>query len=97
MYEGLYVDNYYLKTLVEIGFIGIVSFLYLIFSILRKGFSNLINLIDEKEKAISLGIVLGLIAFFLNNLTENLWEIPSLSVTMWSLTAILFLFRRESE
>jgi O-antigen ligase len=97
MYEGLYVDNYYLKTLVEIGFIGIVSFLYLIFSILRKGFSNLINLIDENEKAISLGIVLGLIAFFLNNLTENLWEIPSLSVTMWSLTAILFLFRRENE
>ncbi len=96
MYMGLYVDNYYLKTLVETGVVGIISFLYLIFSILRKGFSNLINLKDEKDKMLSLGIVLGLIAFFLNNLTENLWEIPSLSVTMWSMVAILFSLKKEN-
>lgn len=95
MFEGLYVDNYYLKTLVEVGLVGFISFLYLIFSILRKGVSNLINLIQEKEKMICLGIFLGLIAFFLNNLTENLWEIPTLSVTMWSLIGILYSFKKE--
>lgn len=95
MFEGLYVDNYYLKTLVETGIIGFISFLYLIFSILRKGISNLINIISEKEKMISLGIFLGLVAFFLNNFTENLWEIPTLSVTMWSLIGILYSFKKE--
>lgn len=95
MFEGLYVDNYYLKTLVEVGLVGFISFLYLIFSILRKGVSNLINLTQEKEKMICLGIFLGLIAFFLNNLTENLWEIPTLSVTMWSLIGILYFFKKE--
>lgn len=95
MFEGLYVDNYYLKTLVEVGLVGFISFLYLIFSILRKGASNLINLTQEKEKMICLGIFLGLIAFFLNNITENLWEIPTLSVTMWSLIGILYSFRKE--
>ncbi|MDI6860450.1 MAG: O-antigen ligase family protein [Caldisericia bacterium] len=95
MFEGLYVDNYYLKTLVETGFVGFISFIYLIFSILRKGVSNLINLKNEKEKMISLGIFLGLVAFFLNNITENLWEIPILSATMWSLVSILFSFKKE--
>ncbi|MCX8095300.1 MAG: O-antigen ligase family protein [Caldisericia bacterium] len=95
MFEGLYVDNYYLKTLVETGIIGFISFLYLIFSILRKGISNLINVKSDKEKMISLGIFLGLVAFFLNNLTENLWEIPTLSVTMWSIVAILYSIRKE--
>lgn len=91
MFEGLYVDNYYLKTLVETGIFGFSSFLYLIFSILKKGISNFIKLFDEKSRNLSLGIFLGIFAFLLNNFTENLWEIPVLSVTLWSLISFLFI------
>jgi len=97
MFEGLYVDNYYLKTLVETGIFGLISFLYLILSILKKGISNIIKLFDEKSKNLSLGIFLGLFAFLMNNFTENLWEIPVLSVTLWTLVSFLFILGKKSD
>jgi len=97
MFEGLYVDNYYLKTLVETGIFGFLSFLYLIFSILKKGISNFIKLFDEKSKSLSLGIFLGILAFFLNNFTENLWEIPVLSVTLWMLVSFLYILGEKND
>ncbi len=95
MFEGLYVDNYYLKTLVETGIFGFLSFLYLILSILKKGISNFIKLFDEKSKSLSLGIFLGILAFLLNNFTENLWEIPVLSATLWMLVSFLYILGRK--
>lgn len=97
MFEGLYVDNYYLKTLVETGIFGILSFLYLIFSILKKGILNIIKLFDEKSRNLSLGIFLGILAFLLNNFTENLWEIPVLSVTLWMLVSFLFILGKKND
>ncbi|MGB9749835.1 MAG: O-antigen ligase family protein [Caldisericia bacterium] len=97
MFEGLYVDNYYLKTLVETGIFGLLSFLYLIFSILKKGISNMIKLFDEKSKNLSLGIFLGISAFLMNNFTENLWEIPVLSVTLWTLVSFLFILSKKND
>lgn len=97
MFEGLYVDNYYLKTLVETGIFGFLSFLYLLFSILKKGVSNIIKIFDENSKNLSLGIFLGIFAFLMNNFTENLWEIPTLSVTFWMVVSFLYILGRRND
>lgn len=93
-FEGIYVDNYYLKTLVETGIFGFLSFIYLILAIIKRGIASVLNSKDKFLKSVSLGIVLGLFAFFTNNITENLWEVVPLSVTMWTLVGILFSVRR---
>ena len=96
-FEGIYVDNYYLKTLVETGIFGFISFLYMIFTIIKRGIATVVNRNDGFLKSVALGITFGIIAFLINNVTENLWEVVPLSAGMWTLAGILFSIRRIND
>jgi len=96
-FEGIYVDNYYLKTLVETGIFGFVSFLHMIFTIIKRGIATVVNRNDGFLKSVALGITFGIIAFLINNVTENLWEVVPLSAGMWTLAGILFSIRRIND
>jgi putative inorganic carbon (hco3(-)) transporter len=86
-FQGLYVDNYYLQILSNFGFLGFLAFLWIIIEIIR----NLIlsaKFAQEHDKIIIYGILCGVLAFLIHNVTENLIEVIPLSVVFWVLTGL---------
>ncbi|MCX5973884.1 MAG: O-antigen ligase family protein, partial [Coprothermobacterota bacterium] len=88
-WPGIYADNYYIKTMAEIGFPGLIFFLLTLLSLLVAGFQRIRSLTDRKLRNIGWGIEAGLIAFLIHMFTENLWEEPSLAVAFWMLGGIM--------
>lgn len=88
-WPGIYADNYYIKTMAEIGFPGLIFFLLTLLSLLVAGFQRIRSLVDRKLRNIGWGIQAGLIAFLIHMFTENLWEEPSLAVAFWMLGGIM--------
>jgi putative inorganic carbon (hco3(-)) transporter len=86
-FQGLYVDNYYLQILSNFGFLGFLAFLWILIEIIR----NLLlaaKFSQERDKIIVYGVLCGVLAFLIHNVTENLIEVIPLAVVFWVLTGL---------
>lgn len=83
------VDNYYLKLGTETGLMGISAFLYLIFSVLRRGKRAVDNTADPYLRVLGTGIFVALIAILGHNMVENLFEFPLISTYFWFFLGVL--------
>lgn len=96
-----YVDNYYAKTLAEVGLVGLSLFLWLILSILWKAYQHIRQFGNNETSTrwIMRGVLTGLVAVLLHNGVENIFEVPFMSVYFWllagSLLAVPHLQERE--
>lgn len=88
-YNTIYVDNYYMKTLAEMGLLGLSMFLWLIFRTLREGYNAMKALASPRLKFTAMGIFAGLLAVVLHNAVENIFEIPYLNSYFWLMTGLL--------
>ncbi|MDA8235323.1 MAG: O-antigen ligase family protein [Clostridia bacterium] len=88
-----YVDNYYLKTLAEMGAIGLAAMLWLFFSCIRFGTNIYTRLRDPYLHNLSAGILAGLLGVLLHNGVENIFEVPMMSTYFWFLLGMLGTFR----
>ena len=98
-----YMDNYYLKTMVEMGYIGIIFFIILLAALVIWGLraiyrSNAVYVIDTQEplfrnienpKALSVGIFSGLVGVLAHCYFENIFEEPYMMAYFWGLAAML--------
>ncbi|MCK8060561.1 MULTISPECIES: O-antigen ligase [unclassified Fusibacter] len=91
-----YVDSYYLKTLGEMGAVGLMSMLVL-FTVTLAEVKRVIHaqksLIDML--AVS-GIFIGLLGVFFQNAVENVFEVPMMVVYFWGLIALALSYRETS-
>lgn len=85
-----YVDNYYAKTLAEIGFVGLTVFVWLIISLLFSLYQKIITSHDIRLRWLMLGIFAGLCAVVIHNAVENIFEVPFMTVYFWFLAGSLF-------
>lgn len=83
------MDNYYLKTAVEMGIFGLVAFLVLMYSTIAWCSRALSRIRDAAQKDWARGIVAGLAGVMVYNLTENMLEIPLISTYFWMLAGIV--------
>ncbi len=83
------MDNYYLKTLVEMGLIGFVALLALLFNTFYKSYKAISKIQNQEQQNWAIGILSGLVCVILYNLTENMLEIPLLSSYFWMLAGVL--------
>jgi putative inorganic carbon (HCO3(-)) transporter len=88
-WPGVYADNYYLKTLAETGYGGLVLFLLVLGSVLWEGIRRVRSLLLKTDQNLAWAIMTGLVGFLIHMITENLWEEPSLAVAFWFLAGIL--------
>ncbi len=88
-YNTIYVDNYYMKTLAEMGLLGLSLFLWLIGSTLRQGYNSMKQLISPRMKFMSMGMFTAILVIVLHNGVENVFEIPYLNSYFWLLTGLL--------
>lgn len=100
--EGLdyfYMDNYYLKTLVEMGYVGLVSYVYLLVS---NAYSTLKGLFRTRKCGLSLlsaGMFSGMVGVLAHSFFENIFEVPYMNSYFWGMAAaimyISFLRRKK--
>ena len=102
--EGIdyfYMDNYYMKTLVEMGYVGLVSYLYLL---LRKILWSVRGIFKTRKKPISLlsrGMFCGMMGVLAHSYFENIFEVPYMNSYFWGFAAAImcigFLRRKPME
>jgi len=83
------VDNFYIKLATEMGLIGLVAFLYLVFSVLRLGRRSVELVQDSYLKILGTGILVGLIAILGHNMVENMFEFPLMATYFWFFLGIV--------
>ena len=101
-FSYFYMDNYYLKIMVEMGYIGIAFFLLMVAGLLIWGARSIYrsgNAFEEgqdplrraagNDRALATGIFAGLAGVLVHCYFENIFEEPYMMAYFWSLAAML--------
>jgi|GEM_PF-1645224 len=93
--EYFYVDNYYLKLMIEMGYTGLAAFLITVLGFLANGCRALYRTAQQKKQGLSrlfplcAGIFAGLCGVFVHCGFENIFEEPYMMAYFWSLAGLL--------
>ncbi len=95
--ETFYMDNYYLKTMIETGVVGLAAFIFLMYQVLIN--SARAVKISAEHKYLKIGIMSGLFGIIIHNLVENIFEVPLMSTEFWIFAGVLmsFWYRKAAE
>ncbi len=91
-----YMDNYYLKTVVEMGFAGLAAFLVLIYNLVIWSLRTIKKLLDRSMLLLSQGAFAGLCGILVHNLAENVFEEPMMVTYFWITAALIFVMGRSA-
>ena len=93
--DYFYVDNYYLKLMIEMGYTGLAAFLITVLGFLANGCRALYRTAQQKKQGLSrlfplcAGIFAGLCGVFVHCGFENIFEEPYMMAYFWSLAGLL--------
>ncbi len=85
----IYVDNYYAKTLAEMGLVGISLFLWLITAVVKNAFQSWRKVWNSSYRFLAAGLFAGLLAVIFHNAVENIFEVPFMNVLFWMTAGML--------
>lgn len=103
-FEYFYMDNYYLKTMVEMGYIGLIFFLILLVGLVLWGLRALcqsgLDFVPDRgrdplmrnvgnDKVLAAGIFSGLCGVLAHCYFENIFEEPYMMAYFWGLAGML--------
>lgn len=98
--DTFYMDNYWLKTAVEMGFLGLVAYGLLMISLILWSIRSIKYNEDYDIKLVISGGFAGLCGIITHNLVENVFEVPYMVVYFWTVAAAVLYFglrRRNNE
>ena len=85
------IDGQYIRTLPELGIIGLAAFIWLLLSILKHSYRVYKQMDDELYKGLSLGFIAGFIGLAIHALTANTFIILRIMEPFWFITAIIMM------
>jgi len=97
-----YMDNYYLKTMVEMGYIGIFLYLLLLLGLILwclRSIGRTPLKTEKPMKVLTVAMFSGMMGVLAHCIFENIFEVPYMSAYFWSMgAAILYLgyFRKKN-
>ena len=83
------VHSEYLRPFAESGIIGGLLFFILVIVTVQQGFEVYYRLQDFKLKGIVMGVLLGLITYFVHGFLNNYSDFDKIAVPMWRFMAVL--------
>lgn len=89
--SGIFLDNQYFRTLVELGVIGLFGFFWLVWTAFKVGRHNLRTARSELSKGLSLGYLAGLIGLLVHSIGATTFIIIRIMEPFWLMTAIVLL------
>lgn len=87
--KTFYMDNYFLKTAVETGLLGLSAFVVLIYQIIVNSIRTIRITSDKAVKELETGIFAGLVGVICHNFVENIFEVPMMTSCFWLLAAVM--------
>lgn len=95
--DTFYMDNYWLKTAVEMGSMGIIAFAIVILALFVWSIRSIKHCGDYDTRLITAGGFAGLCGVLFHNLFENIFEVPYMVVYFWVVASLVLYFglRRE--
>ena len=87
--KTFYMDNYFLKTAVETGLLGLSAFVVLIYQIIVNSIRTIRVTRDKAVKELETGIFAGLVGVICHNFVENIFEVPMMTSCFWLLVAVM--------
>ena len=95
-WDYFYMDNYYLKILVEMGYVGLIFFILLLVALVLIGFRCVYRSRMAEKKAgaprfspLAAGILSGLAGVMVHCYFENIFEEPYMMAYFWMMAAML--------
>ncbi len=85
------IDGQYIRTLPELGVIGLAALLWLLLSILKHSYRVYKQMDDELYKGLSLGFMAGFIGLAFHALTANTFIILRIMEPFWFITGIIMM------
>ena len=94
-----FLDSQYPKVLIETGIVGLIAFVYLLYSIFRLAIKNLIEVKSPYFKGLSVGFLAGFIGLLFHALGANTFIIVRIMEPFWFFAGIIVILpgleRRE--
>jgi O-antigen ligase len=84
-----FVDAQYVRVITETGFLGLVSFLFLITMVFRRTYEIFKSAIDPLEEGIAIGFLAGFTGLIFHALGANTFIIVRIMEPFWFMTAIV--------
>lgn len=84
-----YMDNFYMKTLVEMGVIGLSATIILYFSLITFCVLKIRGIFDQKKQILLYGILSGMLGVLVHNFMENIFESQAMVSMFWVMAAII--------
>ena len=84
-----FVDAQYPRVLVETGILGLIAFLYLLYTVFKIAFMNVRNLKTSYFRGLSIGFLAGYIGLLVHALGANTFIIVRIMEPFWFLAGII--------
>jgi len=90
--DTFYMDNYWLKTAVEMGLAGITAFFILIFILVLWSIRAVKQSENYDTRLVTAGGFAGLCGVIVHNMMENVFEVQYMVAYFWVTAALVFYF-----
>lgn len=93
--EYFYMDNYYLKILVEMGYFGLITFIVMLIGMISAALRSLFRTAKDFRTAekpmypLVAGMFTGLVGVLIHCYFENIFEEPYMMVYFWTIAALI--------
>jgi O-antigen ligase len=86
-----FLDNQYMKVLIETGLVGLTAFLGLLIVLIREAWRIYHNLHDKYFKGIALGFFVGILAMMIHSISTNTFIIVRIMEPFWFLAGMVMM------
>lgn len=88
-FQYFYLDNYYLKTAVEMGYFGLFFFILMLAALVLCALRAAAKTGGSSETVLIAGLFSGLCGVMAHLYTENIFEVPYMTSYFWGIAAMI--------
>ena len=92
-----FMDAQYPRILVETGIIGMLAFVWLIYSLFHVGFSTWRDAQDDLMRGLTVGLIAGLVGLLVHAIGANTFIIVRIMEPFWFLVGIVIAFSQMND